>query len=877
MLSRLRLETRILLAFLAGVALTVATGVTALLGARQVAGQLEDTAGAKFPLALALSQIDQGRLAADRAASALLVRADAAELATSLRGDADMAVMLFDDGRSAIAGIPHSAQIEEAWAATDAPCRAWRQALDATLARAKAREDLVKAGRTAEAEPASTEALAAWDALRARSAEAEAALMEVMKRTGMEVTAVRERGRAAAARMRWVTATSGILCVVVMLLLGLLLRRTIRSTVDGLVSEAARLTAAVEDGRLDERADPAAVHDQFRGTIDGMNRTVDAFVRPIRTTGDYLARVSAGEQPPPLEDDYRGDFNDIKNHLNALLAMMAERSDMDALIQSALDGKLDVRADLAKYRGGNTRVLQSMNALLDAVVAPLDEVAGRLARLTRGDVPEKITTAYKGQFALITDHLNGCIDAVNALVSDARMLSAAAVEGKLATRADPARHQGDFRAIVQGVNDTLDAVVSPLREAGRLMERISRGDVRVAVEGAWRGDFAALQQSLERSVRAVDRLLQDVHTLSAQAVAGNLSYRAEATQHEGEFRRIVEGVNGTLDAVVEPVQAAATVLDALSQRDLRARVVGEYRGDHAHLTTSVNATAQALHDALQQVSAAVSQVSTAATQISSSSQAVAAGAAAQASSLETTTLSVEGVLESTRVASDHAQQASVLAETARKTATDGVAALEAMQGAMTRIKTSAESTSQIIRDINDIAFQTNLLALNAAVEAARAGEAGRGFAVVAEEVRSLALRAKEAANKTEGLIRQSVNEASDGEQKSGLLATRLSEIVTGVGRVTTIVSEIAVSAREQTSGIEAMSRSVAESGKITEQNAASAEESSSAASELSGQAEELAAMVESFQLGRSAPGNAGPLAALPSRRSGALVRPGPRR
>ena len=89
--------------------------------------------------------------------------------------------------------------------------------------------------------------------------------------------------------------------------------------------------------------------------------------------------------------------------------------------------------------------------------------------------------------------------------------------------------------------------------------------------------------------------------------------------------------------------------------------------------------------------------------------------------------------------------------------------MEQMTGAMGKIKASAEGTSQIIKDINEIAFQTNLLALNAAVEAARAGDAGRGFAVVAEEVRSLALRSKEAANKTEALIRESVKQAVEGE------------------------------------------------------------------------------------------------------------------
>ena len=175
---------------------------------------------------------------------------------------------------------------------------------------------------------------------------------------------------------------------------------------------------------------------------------------------------------------------------------------------------------------------------------------------------------------------------------------------------------------------------------------------------------------------------------------------------------------------------------------------------------------------------------------------------------------------------------------------------------MRRIRASSEGTSQIIRDINEIAFQTNLLALNAAVEAARAGDAGRGFAVVAEEVRSLALRAKDAAQRTEGLIRESVKEANEGELTARAVAGKLGELVVGIGKVTDIVSQISTAAKAQSQSIEQVTHSVSEMEKVTQQNAASAEESSSASSELNGQAEELAAMVGSFRInGRG--GNAG--------------------
>ena len=437
---------------------------------------------------------------------------------------------------------------------------------------------------------------------------------------------------------------------------------------------------------------------------------------------------------------------------------------------------------------------------------------------------------------------------IGGLVTEANRLSEAVAAEKLEVRADVGSVNAEFRGMLDGMNRTLDAFVKPLRVTADYVERISRGDLPPKIVDSYQGDFDLIRRNLNTCIDAVNRLVSEAEALAQAAIAGGLATRADATKHQGDFRKVVEGFNGTLDAVLSPIDAAAKVLERLAERDFRARVQGAYQGDHAKMTNALNATAEALHGALARVAETVEQVHSASAQIAATSHAVASGASEQASSLEETGASLESMLSVTQHAAENAQEASGLAGAARGAATEGTAAMDQMMSAMKKIKASAQGTSQIIKDINEIAFQTNLLALNAAVEAARAGEAGRGFAVVAEEVRSLALRSKEAASKTEELIRQSVKEAGEGEVTAERVNAKLSEIVGSVSKVTDIVTEISAGAREQAAGIEQVNKAIGQMNTVTQQNAASSEESSSAAAELSSQAEQLAAMVSEFQL-----------------------------
>ena len=121
------------------------------------------------------------------------------------------------------------------------------------------------------------------------------------------------------------------------------------------------------------------------------------------------------------------------------------------LTQSATDGYLSIRGDAAKFQGKYRDIVVGVNNTLDAVVEPLTMSAVYVDKISRGEIPAKITAAYHGDFNTIKENLNACIDNINALVSDVEMLAQAATEGQLEIRADATKHSGDFRNIIEGL------------------------------------------------------------------------------------------------------------------------------------------------------------------------------------------------------------------------------------------------------------------------------------------------------------------------------------------------------------------------------------------------------------------------------------------
>ena len=304
----------------------------------------------------------------------------------------------------------------------------------------------------------------------------------------------------------------------------------------GLVAEAGMLSKAAVEGKLATRGNAEKFQGGYREIVQGVNNTLDAVIGPLNVAAEYVDRIAKGDIPAKITDNYNGDFNEIKNNLNqAIGAVNALVADAVMLSKAAVEGKLATRADATKHGGDFRKIVQGVNETLDAVIGPLNVAAEYVDRISKGDIPAKITDNYNGDFNEIKNNLNQAIGAVNALVADAVMLSKAAVEGKLATRADATKHGGDFRKIVQGVNETLDAVIGPLNVAAEYVDRISKGDIPAKITDNYNGDFNEIKNNLNQAIDAVNVLVADAVMLSQAAVEGTSGDTGRCNEASGRL------------------------------------------------------------------------------------------------------------------------------------------------------------------------------------------------------------------------------------------------------------------------------------------------------------------------------------------------------
>jgi len=527
--------------------------------------------------------------------------------------------------------------------------------------------------------------------------------------------------------------------------------------------EIMRLVEASQEGRLSERGRA----EQFEGAhveiVRGVNAILDTLTAPLHVATQYIGQISKGELPAKITDEYRGDFNVLKNSLNACIDGLGGLVEANAVLQKMANNDYTSHVE-GKYEGVFAGVAAAVNVVRERVL----HVTSTVKKVSQGDLED--LPAYK-KIGRRSEHdelipaLVLMMESLNALVADANLLTKAAVEGKLATRADSTKHNGDYRRTVEGVNATLDAVIGPLNMAANYVDRISKGDLPSQITDTYHGDFNNIKNNLNTLIIAMN----DITHAADEISHGNLTVSIQERSPQDKL-----------------MQALAAMVNDLT------RTVSEIR------------------NIAGEVSAASQSISTASVQISN-------GATTQAASAEEASSSMEEMVSNIKQNADNAQQTDKIAN---KSAKDAQESGRAVAEAVTAMKEIASKISII----EEIARQTNLLALNAAIEAARAGEHGKGFAVVAAEVRKLAERSQKAAGEINQLSGTTVKVSEKAGEMLEKLVPDIQKTAELVQEITAASKEQDTGAEQINKALQQLEKVIQQNASASEEMASTTEE-----------------------------------------------------
>ncbi len=232
------------------------------------------------------------------------------------------------------------------------------------------------------------------------------------------------------------------------------------------------------------------------------------------------------------------------------------------LLAAIRKGDIDARADVRGVDGSEREILENINEILETMNAPVSMAVTYIKRIAQGSIPEKITREYPGAFSEVRDAINQCIDSLTGVIEIHEVLQRMSANDH--SRGVEGKYPGVFDEIARGINYIRRQMIRITDS----IENVSRGDLGDLERYRHvdkRSENDRVGPSFNAMMKTIKGVVEEVTRLTDTAMEGRLHIRGNAEKFGGEYAKIIQGFNNTLDVIIEPLRQTADYIEMISR------------------------------------------------------------------------------------------------------------------------------------------------------------------------------------------------------------------------------------------------------------------------------------------------------------------------
>jgi methyl-accepting chemotaxis protein len=331
---------------------------------------------------------------------------------------------------------------------------------------------------------------------------------------------------------------------------------------------------------------------------------------------------------------------------------------------------------------------------LNSTVSVIEELINVNARVAAQIDEETDASAKKAVITLVAALISGVIISIVIGLVLSRMFSTivnqlVVASNKIALGEIDQRVDYTSKDEFGKLADSFRGMIAYMHGIAVAAESIGKGNLNVQVNAKSTNDL--LSNSFIRTTDILKGMSKEINTLNNAGRNGTLTVRGNASQFQGDFKEMVQGINDTLDAIVTPINESNDVLYKMAHGDLSVRIHNDYKGDMQKMKQSVNTVGESLSNALQNVAVSIQATATASSQISASVEEMTSGLNEQSSQTSEVASAVEEMAKTIMENSKNAVDTSETALKAKEYAQEGFDVVEETAVGMTRWPPSSAS------------------------------------------------------------------------------------------------------------------------------------------------------------------------------------------